>query len=119
MNESYVTPDSVISIAGGAFAVCSTIASVTIPDSVTSIGDYAFYECTSLANVSIRNSVTSIGENAFASCTSLTSITVDEGSSNFSSVDGVLFNKLQTLLVQYPAKKSGDSYTIPDSVTSI
>ena len=119
LNESYVIPDSVISIAGGAFAVCSTVASVTIPDSVTSIGDYAFYECTSLANVSIRKSVTSIGENAFASCTSLTSITVDEGSSNFSSVDGVLFNKLQTLLVQYPAKKSGDSYTIPDSVTSI
>jgi hypothetical protein len=39
--------------------------------------------------------------------------------SNYSSVDGVLFNKLQTLLIKYPEGKSDNSYTIPDSVTSI
>jgi hypothetical protein len=36
----------------------------------------------------------------------------------YSSVDGVLFNKSQTTLIQYPSGKSGH-YSIPDSVTSI
>ena len=39
-------------------------------------------------------------------------------SSVYSSVDGVLFNKSQTTLIQYPGGKAG-SYTIPDSVTNI
>ena len=54
-----------------------------------------------------------------AYCSSLSSITVDTGNLNYSSLDGVLFNKLQTLLIQYSIGKSNDSYTIPDSVTSI
>ena len=74
----------------------TTVTSVTIPDSVTSIADLAFSYCTSLA-----------------------SITVDTGNLNYSSVDGRLFNKLQTFLIQYPAGILDDSYTIPDSVTSI
>ena len=36
----------------------------------------------------------------------------------YTSVDGVLFNKSQTTLIQCPAGKAG-SYTIPNSVTSI
>ena len=49
---------------------------------------------------------------------SLSSITVDTGNLNY-TFDGVLFNKLQTLLIQYSIGKSNDSYTILDSVTSI
>jgi hypothetical protein len=37
---------------------------------------------------------------------------------NYSSIDGVLFNKLQSELIQYPAGKAGN-YTIPNSVTSM
>ena len=36
----------------------------------------------------------------------------------YSSVDGVLFNKSQTTLIQYPGAKP-EAYTIPNSVTSI
>jgi len=63
--------------------------------------------------------VTTIGRDAFYECTSLTNITVNTDNSNYSSVDGVLFNKLQTSLIRYPAAKEGDSYTIPDSDESI
>ena len=51
-------------------------------------------------------------------CTSLTGITVDAFNSFYSSVDGVLFNKSQTTLIQCPGGKAG-SYTIPNSVTDI
>jgi len=92
--------------------------SFTIPSSVTSIGTYAFSDCLFLTSVTIPASVTSIGDYAFLYCFGLTSITVDSLNANFCSSDGVLFNKNQTTLIEYPAGKSG-SFTIPSSVTSI
>ena len=62
--------------------------------------------------------VTKIGESAFWGCSSLTSIEVGKGNSEYSSEDGVLFDKNKTVLIQFPAGKSGH-YTIPDSVNSI
>ena len=85
---------------------------------VTSIGDYAFLYCTNLTNVTIPNSVTDIGYNAFAACTSLTNISVDAANVVYSSLDGVLFNKAQTTLFQFPGGRGG-GYAIPNSVTII
>ena len=84
----------------------------------TSIGDYAFNYCSGLTSIEIPNSVTSIGNYAFSLCGLLTEINVDENNTVYSSIDGVLFNKSQTELIQYPEGKQG-SYTIPNSVTSI
>jgi hypothetical protein len=135
---------SVTSIGAFAFARHPTITGITIPNSVTNIGDYAFTAVDSysgLTNVTIGNGVTSIGKGAFGFCTcltsvaipasvtsiadhtfngcfSLTGITVDNGNIAYSSLDGVLFNKSQTALIQYPAGKAGN-YKIPDGVTNI
>ena len=116
--ESVTIGNSVTSIREAAFYGCSSLESVTIPDSITSIGENAFDDCSSLESVTIGNSVTSIGNEAFAECTSLVSIVVDEGNENYSSEDGVLFNKNKTMLVQCPGGKEG-GYSIPASVTSI
>jgi len=89
-----------------------------IPEGVTAIGNSAFSDCTSLISVIIPSSVTSIGEMAFIGCTDLTSITVDIQNNNFSSMEGVLFNKNRTLLVAYPPGKQGN-YIIPGGVTGI
>jgi uncharacterized repeat protein (TIGR03803 family) len=86
---------------------------------VTSIGDSAFYYCWSLTNVTIPSSVTNIGEGVFLGCTSLTNITVDPFNSAYSSLNGVLFDEGQTMLIQYPVGNVATSYTIPNSVTSI
>jgi hypothetical protein len=110
--------NSVTSIGDEAFQFCTSLTSINIPEGVNSIGDEAFYQCTSLNSVTIGNSVTSIGDEAFYRCASLVSIDVSVDNSNYSSVDGVLFNKNQTTLVQYPGGKSG-TYVIPASVTSI
>ena len=115
---SVTIPNSVTSIGEEAFFYCTGLTSVTIGNSVTSIGGSAFADCTSLTSVTIGNSVTSIGYGAFHGCSGLTSINVASDNSNYCSVDGVLFNKDKTTLIQYPGGKQG-AYTIPNSVTSI
>jgi hypothetical protein len=109
---------NVTSIGDMAFFYCSSLTRVTIPNSVTGIGEYAFFSCGSLTNVTIGNSVTSIGYGAFQYCTGLTAIMVDALNPVYSSLAGVLFNKNQTTLIEYPVGKAG-SYTVPNSVTSI
>jgi hypothetical protein len=93
-------------------------ASYTIPSSITSIGDNAFSDCTALTEVTIPLSVTSIGEEAFTRCSALTGISVDSMNMTYSSEYGVLFNKVKTTLIQYPAAKRG-AYIVPIGVTSI
>ena len=112
-------PDSVTSIGGSAFRECSGLTSITIPDSVTSIGGSAFEGCSSLTSMTIPNSVTSIGSSAFWGCSDLTRITVDSANSNYKSIDGNLYSKDGTTLIQYATGKTATEFTIPDSVTSI
>ncbi len=97
---------------------CGLGGSYTIPKGVTSIADLAFGGCRSLTSVSIGSGVTSIGDGAFLGCSSLTAITVDALNPAYSSVDGVLFDKSQTVLIEYPGGKAGN-YTIPNGATTI
>ncbi|MDD4025649.1 MAG: leucine-rich repeat domain-containing protein [Kiritimatiellae bacterium] len=115
---SVTFPDSVTFIEPYAFYGCTALTSVTIPDSVTNIGASAFSSCYSLTSVNIGTNVTFIEPYAFLRCTSLTAINVDPENLNYTSIDGVLFNKELTVLIQCPGGFSG-SYVIPDSVTSI
>lgn len=92
---------------------------VTIPDSVTVIGNYVFNECFSLSQVYIGRGVTSIGTLDFLYCPNLNAITVDALNTAYSSIDGVLFNKSQTTLSQYPLGRQSGSYTIPIGVANI
>ncbi|MGJ8641871.1 MAG: leucine-rich repeat protein [Luteolibacter sp.] len=115
---STINGKPVISIGSSAFRDCSGLTSVTIPSSVTRIDFFAFYRCSGLVSVTIPSSVTNISSYAFSNCDGLTSFDIGAANINYSSRAGVLFNKSQTLLIQYPAGLSGD-YTVPSSVTSI
>ena len=114
-----IIPNSVTTIGFGAFRGCTDLESVIIGNSVTSIANHTFEGCIRLASLTIGNSVSSISSTAFEGCTGLTSIYVTADNANFSSENGVMFNKAKTTLIWYPAGKPETSYTIPNSVTSI
>lgn len=84
-----------MSIGSSAFAYCSNLTSVTVPDSVTSIGNWAFSFCPSLVNINVYSA-----------------------NLNYKSVDGVLFDKNMTTLIQCPGARSG-TFVVPAGVISI
>ncbi len=116
-----ILPDGLTTLGRWAFYDCDALTNVTFPESLTTIGNYAFEDCAALASVTLPASVTTIGYDgdAFAKCTALTSFTVADGNPAFTAVDGVLFNKDKTALIQYPAASARTTYSIPDSVTTI
>jgi hypothetical protein len=83
-----------------------------------SINFTAFWGCSGLTSITIGNSVTNINAYTFHNCSGLTSITVDSSNPNYTSQDGILYNKAKTEFVFIPQSISG-SITIPNSVTSI
>lgn len=118
--EYWVNEDNTVTISKCA----KEVAEVNIPSeiegaTVTEIDGDAFFKCVDLKKVTIPSTVTSIGYDTFLGCTSLENIVVDSENKNYISEDGVLFNKSKTELIQYPAAKSGVSYTIPSSVSKI
>jgi len=115
---SVTIPRGVRSIGDDAFFECAFMTSVAIPSTVTNIGHEAFFVCRSLTSVAIPDSVTSIGDHALADCPGLMEISLDAANAFYSSSDGVLLNKSQTTLIQYPGGRTG-SYVIPGSVASI
>jgi hypothetical protein len=108
----------VTQIAGYAFFRNINLTDVTIANSVTEVGEAAFSGCTSLTSVTVGSGVSRIGDFAFLNCNSMGAITVDAQNTFYSSVEGILFNKSQTLLVQCPEGKTG-TYTIANSVAAI
>ena len=116
--ETVTIPSSVTKIGYSAFYECRSLASVTIPETVEVIGTHAFRYCESLTTVKIPSSVTSIGSDPFGFCFKLESIIVDTPNDVYKSASGVLIDKKQNLLIQYPAGKKGD-YNISSEITSI
>ena len=114
--SSIDTPSSVTTIGDCAFYGCSALTSVEM-SAVTTIDEYAFYGCSALTSIYLPASCTSIDGNPFSGCDALKEIVVDEDNPNFSSHDGVLYDKNVETLLACPGSKS--FIDIPSSVTTI
>ncbi len=115
--KNVTIPASVNAIDRYAFANCSGLKSITIDDGVTSIGFSAFYKCSGLTEISIGKNVTSIGRDVFYGCDCLKKICVAEENPNYSSEDGILYNKSKTEIIHVP--QAIKTVKLPDSITSI
>lgn len=127
---SIIIPDSVTNITSYAFAGCCNLISINVDDNnekYSSI-DGILYNKTKTAlilwpnakkgDVVIPDSIISIDEEAFEWCYGLTSFNVTTKNKEYSSIDGILYDKAKTTLILCPNAKTGD-IIIPNSVINI
>jgi hypothetical protein len=115
----YTIPAGTRAVIDSAFSGCKNLTTIDIPDSVTTIGDWAFSDCESLVAIDIPESVTVIGNYAFCSCKNLIDIAVEKQNPYFVDVNGILFDKIKTKIMCYPAGKKDACYTIPAGTTAV
>ncbi len=94
----------------------SILTSVILPASTTSIGEMAFSFCNAMTSISISSKITKIGVFAFVGCGA--KINVDNANLQYSSSDGVLFDKSKNTLIQCPQSAIGH-FVIPTSVKTV
>ena len=112
---SVTLPSTMKKIGSAAFENCENLESVTLNEGLETISMSAFRECVSLKTIHLPASLTQLDSRTFAGCA--LSFTVDEANAMYSAVDGVLFNKDKTTLLQ--CKLSDTEYSVPQGVTSI
>lgn len=96
----------------------SGIEEIDLPEGLEKIGRAAFFD-SGLKRVEIPESVQEIGTVPFACCGKLTEITVREGNPGYKTIDGVLYTKDGTVLLQYPNGKAGDTYSVEEGTEEI
>ena len=117
-----IFPDSVRNIGYEAFTQCYFLENISLPDGNTSIESYAFGG-TAVKNLYIPAGITNLSENdafAFENCSNLQYIEVDENNKNYSSNDGILYNKKGTVEICRPPKKDTvNTLTLSEQATTI
>ena len=117
--ENIIIGNRTETIGYGAFASCISVTNIELPNSVVRIGYQAFGNCTSLINISIPASVTYLDEGILWGCTDLKNISVDKDNSRYQSIDGNLYSKDGTILIQHASGKDDEIFILPNSVTNL
>ena len=90
----------------------------SFPEGMLFIGAGAFRSAFKENKVSIPASLSLIGDGAFANMF-VSAFIVDTNNPSYASVDGVLYDKGITTLINYPADKRDTLFEIPNTVTTI
>lgn len=138
--ESVYLPESLTFLGAFSFSGCESLKSITLGENITTVYREAFYNCTNLEYANMPESITRFDMFCFGGCTQLRSIyfsknandmdwsafsgctqitfNVNEGNSNYSSLNGSLYNKDKTKCIHYFVKKAVID-DIPETCTSI
>ena len=73
----------------------------------------------SLIEVNIPIKVQEINMENFVGCDNLSSINVDKDNANYSSIEGILFNKNQTIIFKCPLNNKNKHFSSPSSLERI
>jgi hypothetical protein len=114
-----ILPSTITAIERYMFNACFGLTSIIIPSNITEIKYAAFKQCDELVSVVIPSSVTNIEDNVFSLCAKLANITVAEDNPCYKSIDGNLYAKDGTKLIQYALGKEETSFSIPDGVVTL
>lgn len=101
-----VNGKQVVSIGASCFSTNTNIMNITISEGIQAI-EGGVFERSSLQHLVIPSTVTDIAVDAFAGCSTITGFEVAAGNPNYSSKDGILFNKEGTELISFPSGKTG------------
>lgn len=122
--KSITLNDNLSYIGKSAFEGCN-FESLIIPDSVNYIGENAFKNCEKIKTISFGKNITDInmkslfGSLQYNGPDLLEKIMVSKDNTNYSSVNGVLYNKNKTVIIAYPKSKKDINFEIPNTVTEI
>ena len=96
------------------------ITEFVIPDRVTSIDNGAFVNAYNLRKVTIGKGYTTVPQTrgAFGGY-NLEEIQVDPANTGLRDIDGVLFSKDGTILLDYPSSRPGSTYTVPEGTEKL
>ena len=104
---------------GGKVVIPDTVAKAGEVYNVIGVSQYAFANCPWVESVELGRYLSSIQPSAFRSCKNLKSFTVDANNLQYSSPDGVLYDKELLYLYAYPAGRAADTYDIPDTCVTV
>jgi hypothetical protein len=111
--EVYTIPNSVETIAKGAFAQVQHITAVKL-NNVKKISEGAFYSVRNLRNVELGASVETIEDGAITGSPDFTRFAVDSNNPNYTAdAEGIIYTKNKEELVLYPSGRAGEYSTLP------
>lgn len=101
------------------YPAAKTDSEYMIPEEVKTVTDYAFTPAPYLKKITIGSGVGKIEPLTFGECYALDRFEVSPDNAAICSVDGVLFDKNVTQLLQYPVGRDADEYALPETATSM
>lgn len=117
--ESVKLPNSIKEIKYGAFEGDINLKEINIPDSVEYMVGAIFSGCKSLTSLVIPGSAKlHISYEMVSGCENLESIEIKGENEDFTTIDGILYNKDKTILIVCPEGRK-DDVDIPDTVKKI
>lgn len=137
--KGIVLPSGLLSIGDFAFEGCTSLEKVVFPGNIVRLGEGVFFRCTNISQVTLGSDWTSVNLKMFRwskqlttiaipakvislqnlkSLSKLQSIEIDVNNTNFTSIDGILYNKDKSTLLGCPRGYSG-KINIPEGTSSI